>query len=148
MSIQLQQVFRWLLVFLSILLVWTPVTAVASPAGTATAIHAPVSAISPELLSKWRAGAENGYGPDQYRLGLAYAAGDGVPQNFAEAARWWRRGAYNINPHAELMLGEAYAHGWGVPRNMNKAIHWWEAAARYGDAKVSSRARLLLNSAI
>lgn len=118
---------------------------------SAVAADTPVAAgagVTPAVLAKWMAGAERGYGPDQYRLGLAYAAGDGVPQNFGEAAHWWRKGAYNINPQAELMLGEAYAHGWGVPRNIDKAVHWWKSAARYGPPEVASRARLLLDSAV
>lgn len=110
------------------------------------AASGPATNITPQVLAKWMAGAKNGYGPDQYRLGLAYAAGDGVPQNFHEAAHWWRKGAYNVNPQAELMLGEAYAHGWGVPRNIDKAIHWWKAAARFGSPEVARRAQLLLDS--
>lgn len=124
-----------------------PATAMAASVAPSVA-SAPTASVTPQVLAKWMAGAQNGYGPDQYRLGLAYAAGDGVPQNFQEAAHWWRKGAYNINPQAELMLGEAYAHGWGVPRDIDKAIHWWKAAARFGPPEVAQRAQLLLDSSV
>ncbi len=133
--------------FLTALLLFLPIAATAGPVA-ASASSNPDNTVTPAVLAKWMAGAEHGYGPDQYRLGLAYAAGDGVPQNFNEAAHWWRKGAYNINPQAELMLGEAYAHGWGVPRDIDKAIRWWKAAARYGPPEVASRAQLLLDSAV
>lgn len=132
---------------LSASLLFLPLAATAAP-GTKPLASSATEAVTPTVLAKWMSGAEHGYGPDQYRLGLAYAAGDGVAQNFSEAAHWWRKGAYNINPQAELMLGEAYAHGWGVPRDIDKAIHWWKAAARYGPPEVASRAQLLLDSAI
>ncbi|MDE2906976.1 MAG: SEL1-like repeat protein, partial [Acidobacteriota bacterium] len=35
-----------------------------------------------------RAAAEQGEAEAQYRLGLAYQRGDGVPRNRAEGARW------------------------------------------------------------
>ncbi len=131
---------------LAAFLLFLPIAATAGPVvGPASN---PDNAVTPEVLAKWMAGAEHGYGPDQYRLGLAYAAGDGVPQNFNEAAHWWRKGAYNIDPQAELMLGEAYAHGWGVPRDIDKAVRWWKAAARYGSPEVARRAQLLLDSAV
>lgn len=121
-----------------------PAAAIAS---TYRAPSSPGIPVTPRTLANWRAGAEHGYGPDQYRLGLAYATGDGVPQNLNRAAYWWRKSADNIYPQAELMMGNAYAHGWGVSRNIDKAIHWWKIAARSEASDVARRAQFLLDSA-
>ena len=91
--------------------------------------------------------AKLGYGPAQYELGLAYAAGDGLPQNLRLAAFWWQKAAENLDGAAQLQLGTAYAHGWGVQRNMDLAIHWWQKAAQDGNHAVADQARLLLDQA-
>ncbi|MDD5278098.1 tetratricopeptide repeat protein [Acidithiobacillus sp.] len=121
-----------------------PIGAMASSDATSALSSISVTA---HTLANWRAGAEHGYGPDQYRLGLAYATGDGVPQNLSEAAYWWRKSADNLYPQAELMMGNSYAHGWGVSRDINRAIHWWKIAARSEAADVARRAQFLLDSA-
>ena len=91
--------------------------------------------------------AKLGFGPAQYELGLAYAAGDGVPQNLQLAAFWWHKAAENLDAPAQLQLGTAYAHGWGVNKNMDQAIYWWQKAAQDGNHAVAEQARLLLDQA-
>lgn len=130
--------------FFTCALLLVPIGAMAS---SYAASVSPDISVTPRTLANWRAGAEHGFGPDQYRLGLAYATGDGVPQDLNNAAYWWRKSADNIYPQAELMMGDAYAHGWGVSRNINKAIHWWKIAARSEAPDVARRAQLLLDSA-
>ncbi len=44
-------------------------------------------------LREWRPLAEQGYAPAQYNIGSMYKNGHGVPQDYAEAARWYRRAA-------------------------------------------------------
>lgn len=110
-------------------------------------VNAAGLSVTPQVLVRWQRGAEHGYGPDQYRLGLAYATGDGVPQNLGKAAYWWRKSADLLDPKAELMMGNAYAHGWGVPQNIDKAIRWWKTAARSEAPDVARRAQFLLDSA-
>jgi TPR repeat protein len=40
-----------------------------------------------------RAAAESGDAVAQHKLGMAYATGEGVPQNDAQAAAWFRKAA-------------------------------------------------------
>jgi TPR repeat protein len=37
--------------------------------------------------------AKQGHAEAQYRLGVAYVYGKGVPQDYAEAVRWYRKAA-------------------------------------------------------
>ncbi|MEY2340770.1 tetratricopeptide repeat protein [Acidithiobacillus sp. IBUN Pt1247-S3] len=120
----------------AVLLVITPVYSVAADNGLSSA-----------KIQHLQRSAKLGYGPAQYELGLAYAAGDGVPQNLQLAAFWWQKAAENLNAAAQLQLGTAYAHGWGVAQNMDQAIYWWQKAAQDGDHAVAEQARLLLNQA-
>ena len=60
----------------------------------------------------------------QYNLGVAYANGDGVLQDDAEAARWYRLAADQGYPAAQFNLGMAYANGWGVPRDLINGYMW------------------------
>ncbi len=44
-------------------------------------------------LREWRPLAEQGNAVAQYNLGLMYARGHGVPQDFAKALQWWSMAA-------------------------------------------------------
>jgi TPR repeat protein len=48
-----------------------------------------------------------------------YAAGRGVPQDYAEAVKWYRKGADQEDRYAQLMLGFAYQLGRGCRRTMS-----------------------------
>ncbi len=114
---------------------------------TSAAFADSAGTLSPSKIHNLERSAQLGYGPAQYELGLAYAAGEGVPQNLSLAVFWWKKGAKNLDGAAQLELGTAYAHGWGVPKNMTKAIYWWTKAARDGNHEISSKARLYLDQA-
>jgi len=58
--------------------------------------------------------------------------GDGVPQDFAEAARYYQRAAESGYAPAQHQLGVAYAKGWGVVQNHQEAVLWYERAAGQG----------------
>ena len=47
----------------------------------------------------------------EYMLGLAYSYGEGVPQNYVEAASWYRRAADKGDAGAQSDLGELYLNG-------------------------------------
>ncbi|MGK9450621.1 tetratricopeptide repeat protein [Acidithiobacillus caldus] len=114
----------------------------AAPAAT------PVSPGGATQLQQLRRSAREGYAPAQYRLGLDYAAGNGVPQNLAKAIHWWRRAAKHLSAPAQLELGDAYAHGWGVPKNADLAVHYWKMAARDGHRNTARQAEKLLDGAV
>ncbi|MBU2755732.1 sel1 repeat family protein [Acidithiobacillus sp. CV18-2] len=105
------------------------------------------TSLSAAKIEQLQRSAKLGYGAAQYELGLAYAAGDGVPQNLQLAVFWWQKAAENLDAAAQLQLGTAYAHGWGVQKNMDQAIYWWQKAAQDGDRAVAEQARLLLDQA-
>jgi len=61
-----------------------------------------------------------------------YGEGRGVPQDYAEAARWYRRAAEQGDAQAQYNLGLAYARGEGVTQNAVEAHMWFNlAAARF-----------------
>jgi TPR repeat protein len=91
----------------------------------------------------WRQLAEAGDATAQYRVGLMYNNGEGVPQDYAEAARWFQLAAEQGGPKAQFLLGFLYAAGNGVPLNDAEAARWFRLAADQGEP----RAQFLLGSA-
>ncbi|HEY1797686.1 MAG TPA: tetratricopeptide repeat protein [Stellaceae bacterium] len=98
-----------------------PTGAVAAPA----AAPAPVSDRMTDLTIKAKAGDTGA----EYDLGLIFARGDGVPQDYAKAVGWFREAAINGNVPAQFNLAVLYEHGLGVPQNMNEALIWYHSAA-------------------
>jgi hypothetical protein len=91
----------------------------------------------------WRQLADQGDVTAQYRIGIMYNNGEGVPQSYAEAARWFRLAAEQGDPRAQFLLGFLYAAGNGVALNDTEAAQWFRRAADQGEA----RAQFLLGSA-
>ncbi len=83
-------------------------------------------------LSELRALAEKGNANAQFRLGVVYRKGRGVPQDYAEAMGWWRKAAEHGNATAQNNLGIMYYRGRGVPKDYVQA-HMWNilAASRF-----------------
>jgi len=75
----------------------------------------------------------------EIKLGAAYLAGRGVPQNFAQAAHWYERAANGGDPHAQNEIGYFYQAGIGVARDPARAVQWYQRAADGGflEAKVN-----------
>ena len=71
----------------------------------------------------------------QNQLGQIYAAGRGVPQDYATARRWFEKAAAQGNGWAQNQLGQMSADGLGVPQDYKKARQWWEQAAAHGVAQ-------------
>ncbi len=59
--------------------------------------------------------------------------GQGVPQDFAEAAKWYRKAADQGNAHAQNILGHMYTSGRGVRKDLAEAVKWYRLAADQGD---------------
>src|SRR5689334_19836678 len=68
-----------------------------------------------EAMKVFRRLAEQGHQWAQRRVGLMYAEGKGVPQDFQEAVKWYRLAAAQGNTPAQTNLGLAYETGEGVP---------------------------------
>ena len=79
--------------------------------------------------------AEQGDANAQYNLGLLYALGQGVPQDFERAAEWYEKAAEQGVAAAQYNLGVIYANGQGVPQNVTEARQWFAQAAEQGVAQ-------------
>jgi TonB family protein len=82
---------------------------------------------------KQRVRAVGGDAVSQLNLGLRYAKGQGVPQDYKEAARLIRKAAEKELPRAQFILGVMYARGQGLTRDYSEAADWWRKAANAGD---------------
>ena len=78
--------------------------------------------------------AEAGQANAQYNLGVMYARGDGVPNDFVEAAKWFLMAAEQEYRPAQYTLGIMYKRGEGVPQDLNKAVGFITMAALHGHA--------------
>ena len=79
--------------------------------------------------------AEQGYASAQYRLGLMYDNGWGVPKDSVTAVKWFRKAAEQGHADAQWRLGMSYANGEGVPKDFVKAYMYFNlASATISDA--------------
>jgi TPR repeat protein len=85
-----------------------------------------------------RTAAEQGDASGQSNLGVRYELGQGVPQDYAEAAKWYRRAAEQGNANGQYNLGLMYDNGKGVPQDYAEAAKWYRLAAEQGDASGQS----------
>ncbi len=74
----------------------------------------------------------------QYEMGLQYADGESLPQNYQDAMAWFAKAAENGNDKAQWKLGLGYMKGIGVPQDERKAVVWFKRAANQGDARAQS----------
>lgn len=85
--------------------------------------------------AKWyRKAAEQGDMEAQNNLGVCYAEGTGIRQNYQEAARWFRKAAEQGHMDAQLNLGFCYAQGIGIGQNYQEAVKWFRKAAEQGNS--------------
>src|ERR1700758_4308514 len=73
--------------------------------------------------------AEGGDGFAQCKVANAYANGDGVPKDTAEAVKWWLQSARNGISEAQNDVGYLYQHGIGVSQDYGEAVRWFSSAA-------------------
>jgi TPR repeat protein len=86
-------------------------------------------------VEKLRKAAEQGNAETQFNLGLMYGLGDGVEQNYTEAAKWLQRAAEQGHAEAQYRLGEIYYYGHSVEQNHAEAVKWFRKAAEQGLAR-------------
>lgn len=90
-------------------------------------------------LKEWMPVAEKGGSAAQFNIGLLYQEGQGVPQNYTEAAKWFERSADQGYLKAEHNLGAMYASGRGVKRDYVQAYKWMSLCAAGGDGGCASQ---------
>jgi hypothetical protein len=81
-----------------------------------------------------RKSAEAGNASAQYRLGLLYDGGVGVPQDYRQAKEWFEKAAKQGHVVAQADLGTLYLRGAGAPQSVQMALFWFRRAAEQGEA--------------
>jgi uncharacterized protein len=95
-----------------------------------------------------RVAAEQGHPKAQYLLGKLFSDGDGVEQNYKEAAKWFHRAAEQGDDEAEEALGNAYFSGRGVPQDYIEAHTWANLAVANAVDEVARYSHLTLLESI
>jgi TPR repeat protein len=90
-----------------------------------------LSAAEPSV-AELRAKAEGGDTKAQLLLASDCDYGRGVPQDYAEAARWYDKAATAGDPIAQNNLGSLYQNGLGVPKDYAKAVELYRKSAEQG----------------
>ena len=84
------------------------------------------------------AGALNGNADAQYNLGIMYASGLGVIQDYNEAVKWFRLSSSQGNAQAQEIYGLMYASGRGVTQDYVRAHMWLNISASSGNTLAES----------
>ena len=84
------------------------------------------------------AGALNGNADAQYNLGIMYASGLGVTQDYNEAVKWFRLSSGQGNAQAQDIYGLMYASGRGVTQDYVRAHMWLNISASSGNTLAES----------
>ena len=87
--------------------------------------------------------AKQGNAKAQFRMGVLYTLGRGVPQNFQQAAKWYRLAADQGLADAQNNLGSSYFLGEGVTQDFKQAAKWFRLAADQGEAGAQNNLGLL-----
>ena len=80
-------------------------------------------------LRLWRPLADQGNARAQFNLGIMYINGEGVAQNYKEAAKWLRLAADQGIADAQYSLGSMYERGLGLVQDYVRAHMWYNLAA-------------------
>src|SRR5579885_395781 len=83
-------------------------------------------------LKAFRPAAEKGQVLAAYMLGLMYANGQGVAENYPEALQWLRKAGEQGEAKAQFAVGVIYFKGLGTPKNDAEAFKWYRRAADQG----------------
>jgi len=92
----------------------------------------PQDNVEAEAIKQIRLVAEQGNAKAQSNLGVVYATGQGVPQDYKEAVKWFRLAAEQGDADAQYNIGVAYQKGKGAPKDLKAALYWIEKAAIAG----------------
>ena len=89
-------------------------------------------------LSEWTPEAESGNPRAQFALGLLHENGEGVEQDFEQAAHWYGLAADKGFAPAQTNLGLLYYEGRGFEQDFDEAADLFELAADQGFAAAQS----------
>jgi hypothetical protein len=83
-------------------------------------------------LAYFQEGAEAGDPDAELQLGILYAKGEGVKQDYETAGKWFRAAADRGVARAQYDLGVLYERGRGVPLDLTEAANWYLKGAQGG----------------
>ena len=75
----------------------------------------------------------------QFLNGLKFASGEGVAQDYTQAAQCYSQAAEQDHSLAQLHLAMLYWQGQGVARDEAKSLMWMTKAAKLGNAEAQYR---------
>lgn len=82
-------------------------------------------------------------------LGIMYAIGSGVPQDFAKAASWFHESARRKgDANAQYNLGILYYNGRGVSLDYCEAARWFRKAAGQGDVRARANLGYMIETGV
>jgi hypothetical protein len=94
-----------------------------------TGTAGPVPSAPADRLAYFQRGAQGGDPEAELQLGILYAKGDGVTQDYNTAATWFRMAADQGSARAQYDLGVLYERGRGVAADPEQAASWYLKAA-------------------
>jgi TPR repeat protein len=82
--------------------------------------------------------AEQGNADAQFILAAMYFKGQGVTQDYREAAKWTRLSAEQGQRGAQFSLGQLYLTGQSVTQDYREAAKWFRLSAEQGQAEAQN----------
>ena len=91
-----------------------------------------------EVFKWYQKAADQDQPEAQFKLGMMYYKGNGVPQDLSKAAHWFEKAAVQGDAYAQFNFGLMCEKGEGVAKDLSKAADWYKKAAAqgYADAQV------------
>ncbi len=87
-------------------------------------VAAPGTVLAQADITALTAAARKGNPAAQKQLGVLYASGEGVAQDYAAARRWWSMAAGQEDAGARYNLGVMFESGLGVTADPAAAARW------------------------
>ncbi len=84
-------------------------------------------------MEKLERQAKQGSPKAQFELGLKYADGKDVVQDYSKAAFWWEKAAQQGHATAQYNIAQCYEKELGVNIDYTLALYWYKKAAEQGD---------------
>lgn len=87
-----------------------------------------------QALREFTMAARFGDPAAQFNLGVMYAAGQGVAQDYTGAFFWFLKAARRGDSEAQYNIGDMYERGLGVSQSYSEALRWYRKTAEQGMA--------------
>lgn len=84
-------------------------------------------------LQEFKALGEKGDAAAQFKVGLSYYFGQGVPRDYLESLNWFKKAAGQGHPLAQYNAGYMHEKGEGTPQDYAEAARYYRQAAERGN---------------